>query len=274
MKKQSICITNYQCTCKRLPEAFDGTRWVVLADLHERQYGTSNLDLKQKIKACRPDYICIAGDMVIGKPNDCHSETITMICDLAEQYPVYYADGNHERKLLQAKQGQQTYWEIKERLLQSGVFYLTNETISIERNGAQVQVSGLTYPPVFFRKIKKPHPSLQAVEQYIGLANSNQFQILLAHHPMYFEQYVRWGADIVFSGHLHGGMIRIPKLGGLISPQYEWFPKYDAGMFQKQRTTMIVSRGLGWHTLPVRIGNPPELVCVQLNRSKERNEKR
>ena len=102
------------------------------------------------------------------------------------------------------------------------------------------------------------------MEHLVGKANRDRFQILLAHNPVYFEEYARWGADLVLSGHVHGGIVRLPFLGGVISPAFTLFPKYDGGKFERGDSTMLLGRGLGTHTLPVRMWNPGEIVLVTL----------
>jgi hypothetical protein len=86
----------------------------------------------------------------------------------------------------------------------------------------------------------------------------------MAHNPEYFEEYVTWGADLIFSGHVHGGMVRLPFLGGAVSPMIHFFPKYDKGLFENSNRYMILSGGLGNHTYKFRVNNLPEIVSVTL----------
>ena len=95
---------------------------------------------------------------------------------------------------------------------------------------------------------------------------SDGFTVLLSHRPELFDVYVDTGIDLVFSGHAHGGQFRLPFIGGLFAPNQGFIPKYDAGRFDKENTTMIVSRGVGNSIIPLRINNPPELVVVELKR--------
>ena len=103
------------------------------------------------------------------------------------------------------------------------------------------------------------------LEETLGPASKEKYQILLAHNPDYFENYAQWGADLVLSGHVHGGIMRLPLLGGVISPTLLLFPKYDGGLFKKGSSAMILSRGLGTHTLPIRIFNPGELILFTIS---------
>lgn len=100
------------------------------------------------------------------------------------------------------------------------------------------------------------------LDELLGRPSKEKFEILLAHTPKYAETYVKWGGDLIFSGHYHGGMMRLPFLGGVISPDFRLFPKYSKGQFTFGEQHLIVGAGLGEHTIPLRIWNPRELVMV------------
>ena len=102
----------------------------------------------------------------------------------------------------------------------------------------------------------------EEIREALGEPAEGAYRILLAHNPDYFSAYAQWGADLTLSGHLHGGMVRLPKIGGLISPNWTLFPKYDHGLYTIEEKKMIVSAGLGSHTIKLRINNPPELVVL------------
>ena len=116
--------------------------------------------------------------------------------------------------------------------------------------------------------------SQEVLKEKLGSCEEQRFEILLAHNPIYFSEYVEWGADLILSGHVHGGVAKIPFLGGVIAPSFQLFPKYDGGKFQElgkdgRIKTMILSRGLGAHTIPIRIFNPGELVVVKIQKEGE-----
>ncbi|MDE6892596.1 MAG: hypothetical protein K2P50_12455, partial [Lachnospiraceae bacterium] len=100
------------------------------------------------------------------------------------------------------------------------------------------------------------------LDRLIGRPDKSRATVLIAHNPRYFEVYAGWGADFVVSGHVHGGLMRLPFLGGVISPALKLFPKYDGGEFHEGKSTLILGRGLGTHTLPIRIFNPGEVVVI------------
>ena len=135
----------------------------------------------------------------------------------------------------------------------------TGSTVSHRKD---VKVYGLEIDRMYYRKWKMPKMPVDYTLQKIGKAEQDCFTILLAHNPEFFDNYAKSGVDLVLSGHVHGGVARIPFFGGVISPKFRLFPKYDGGLFVKNETTMILSRGLGCHTIPVRFLNPGELIDV------------
>ena len=102
------------------------------------------------------------------------------------------------------------------------------------------------------------------IASLVGDPDESRFNILLAHNPDYFKNYVKWGADMTLSGHVHGGVVRIPFWIGVISPMCMLFPKYSGGMYKKNDRAMIVSRGMGMHTIPLRMFNPAEIVVIRI----------
>ena len=102
----------------------------------------------------------------------------------------------------------------------------------------------------------------EEIEERVGKADPARFQLLLAHHPGYFPEYAKWGANLTLAGHYHGGIVRLPLLGAVISPQMQLFPRYSHGLFSIEHRDLITSSGLGWHTIPIRVNNPPELIAL------------
>ena len=125
-------------------------------------------------------------------------------------------------------------------------------------------VTGLEVDYRCFRNKFHVGLSVDDIRNLVGEADQDRFQILLAHHPKYFAAYAGWGSDLTLSGHLHGGIMRLPRIGGVISPDPELFPRYDYGLYKETDSRMIVSAGLGTHTINLRINNPAELVIVEI----------
>lgn len=132
-----------------------------------------------------------------------------------------------------------------------------------ESSNCGIRLTGLDLPPAYYRKKKIASLGTCAMEDMVGVAPRQYFNVLLAHSPQYFDTYSEWGADLTLSGHFHGGIIRLPFIGGVVSPYLRLFPKYDKGIYQSDKGGgyMVLTAGLGTHTFP-RFNNPPELVLI------------
>lgn len=246
---------------ERLPEGFEGAKVLHLSDLHSKTFGELNGNLISSCEACRPDVIFFTGDLISRNEDRCFFdaklfllEKLTAICD------VYFVLGNHE-------QDADANWQyLSEKIEHMGVKILRNESDYIYRNGDRVKVSGLLpalecYHNGHCYRHLKPIDTAYTT-QLLGECDRGEFNILLAHSPFGFEGYAEWGADLVFSGHVHGGLIRLPILGGLLSPERRFFPKYTKGTYYKDDSKMLVTSGLG----KLRINNPSEIVVCTLTR--------
>jgi len=234
---------------------------VLLADLHNKQFGKKNSSLLQAIDDLKPDFILSAGDMLTATPGKDFEPAADFMEKIAEKYPVYYGMGNHEYRL---KRYPETYGDMyavyEARMIKAGCPMLENVTVKTD----DISVTGLAIDRKYYKRFKKMVMDKDYIPKVVGKADKEKVQILIAHNPEYFGNYAEWGADLVVSGHVHGGMMRLPFLGGVISPKCVLFPKYDGGEYKKGKTTMILSRGLGCHTIPVRVFNPGELICIHL----------
>lgn len=261
--------------------------FIILADLHNHSLDKDNKRLINRIRDYKPDYLIIAGDMIT-KRRPCYpSKAYNLIKELAEQYPIYYGLGNHEQyfenlaqPLNSASGNEETdrknnllydSWNIYEkRLRQLGVHILDNGSITLKYADSKVVITGLSLPADFYDKGSSKELGQDVFKDLIGNKDTEGYQILIAHNPLYFPAYSRWGADLIISGHVHGGLVRLPLIGGILSPQVKLFPKYDAGKYIQGDSCMVVSRGLGSHSFMPRFLNPPELVHIRLiNNRKE-----
>ena len=241
--------------------------FVLLSDLHNKQYGKDNIKLLNAIDRLKPDSIMIAGDMITAKPNKKYDIPIHLIKNLTKKYAVYYGIGNHEYRL---KIYQDVYGNDYEdyigHLRDCGVYMLENDSVCIVDTNFAIQ--GIMIDRKYYKRFHKTKMNYEYLKTLMGTVKHDKMQIFLAHNPEYFEEYVNAGADLVLSGHIHGGVMRLPILGGVISPKCTLFPKYDGGKFTYRNGTMFLSRGLGMHTLPIRIFNPGELIVVHLKTCK------
>ena len=239
-------------------------RAVIIADLHNKRYGKDNEKLLAEIREQNPDIILVAGDILTAKPGKSLEPAVAFLGALAKEFPVYYGNGNHEHRL---KLYPNTYGDMGERYGQAlndiGIEPLANSHVVLEDLG--IAVYGAEIGKEYYKRFKLPVMEDSYLKELLGKRDSRFFTILLAHNPDYFEQYVKWGADLILSGHVHGGVARVPIWGkGVISPGLRLFPKYDGGIFRRGQAVMILSRGLGMHTIPVRLFNPGELWIVDL----------
>lgn len=237
---------------------------VFLSDLHNHSYGEKNSRLLQAICKEKPELILIAGDMLTAGKQPEMDAALSLLDELTKRFPVFYGNGNHEYRM---KANTQKYGDQYDRyssmLRQYGCHLLENSYEQFRIHGLPLCIWGLELPPLYFAKGHREVLRPEQIRELIGEPDPGACNILLAHHPMYFDAYAAWGADLTLSGHLHGGIVRLPFVGGIVSPQIRLFPKYDRGMYRREESTLIVSAGLGSHTIPVRINNPAELVVIR-----------
>ena len=252
----SLQTARFDLSFADLPAGFDGCRIVVLSDLHGAAFGEDNAGLFQTVADQAPDYIFYLGDLEdkYRGPEPGFAETVAS--GLASIAPTYYVTGNHEWAIGDVP-------ELKERLAANGVTVLSNSFVTLERNGDSVVLAGIDDPNGYADQ--KP-PEIVAAEVYA--AWGDPFWMLLAHRNDHFEgQYSLLGADLVFSGHGHGGIIRLPFTDGLLSTDRTLFPSYTAGLYEANGSALFVTRGLGNSGPSFRLFNRPEVAVVTLHRA-------
>lgn len=258
-------ITTYEYRNSKLPKAFDGCKVIFLTDLHNYCYGKGNERLIKAIESQHPDYILIGGDMIVKGIDFDGKVALDLLGRLVSKYPVYYAFGNHELRLsVLPETKDSTFVEYIDTLKSYGVQFLLNDKISLTKGKESIELYGLNLSEYYYEKCRKNPLTKEELAKLLGELDPDKFSILLAHNPLYFPEYASFGADLVLSGHVHGGIIALPVLGGVVSTQLRLFPKYDFGKFENQDSTMILSRGLGNHTIHIRINNRAELINVIL----------
>ena len=237
--------------------------FVMLSDLHNKSFGIRNDRLIKAVIDCQPDSIITAGDMYTSKKGTGFDNALALLEALSNRFPVYIANGNHESKTqIKPDDFDNMYGQFVDRLASLGLRPLVNERLALPE--INIDLCGLQIGQEYFGHFTKKEMTETYMDKLVGKANRDCFQILIAHNPVYFKKYADWGADLVLSGHIHGGVVRLPWLGGVISPTATFFPKYDGGRFQEGTSTMILGRGLSTHTLPIRMWNPGEIVLVTL----------
>ena len=253
-------VTAYEIRSKKIVKE---STWVMLSDLHGKSYGKNNEILLHKIDEITPDGILAAGDMITASRSSCYKKAAALLEELAKKYPLYYGLGNHEVHMKEEpEEFGDIYGDYENRLKEAGIEPLVNEAAFLPTDN--IRILGLDIGKSCYRKFRKFPIERAYLVSLLGTPREDMFQILIAHNPDYFEEYEEWGVDLVVSGHVHGGLMRLPYLGGVVSPKLTLFPKYDSGVYTRGNCNMIVGRGLGTHTLPIRIFNPGELVVIHL----------
>lgn len=265
----TFTITRYEITAPKLKNT-KKRKIILLSDLHNYSYGKENEKLLEAIKKEAPDMILIAGDMLIGRKDGSFEvarkfvEKLPAICD------TYYANGNHEQRMRAYSDiNENAYQEYAAHLKACGVHYLENEKAETLWEDCGVEIHGLEIPDNVYKKFRKVTLPEQYLQNTLGKVDASKYQILIAHNPVLMEDYLKWGADLIVSGHLHGGVARIPFWRGVITPQGILFPKYSGEMTKIGDTSVVVSKGIGIHTIKIRFLNPAEIVVLHVGNSEE-----
>ena len=248
--KYHLQVTEYELRFDTLPAELDGLRVVHLSDLHGAEFGRDNARLIALIRAQAPDIIALTGDFA---ENAEHLEAVeSLLKGISGSGRVYYVSGNHE-------------WAggviapIKALMEQYGVTCLENEYELFEKNGAAMVVAGVEDPNGFADMVK-PDALAAALRQ----ERPGDFVLWLGHRNYWLERYPKLPVDLILSGHAHGGIVRLPLIGGLLNVNYHLIADYETGLYESGSYRMEVSRGLG-NSVPVpRLFNRPEIVVLTL----------
>ena len=252
-------LNTYTIESKELPEAFDSYRIAHVSDLHNAEMGDDNENLLTMLQDAEPDIIAITGDIIDSRNTDVKI-ALQFVEDAVKIAPCYYVTGNHEVRVSE-------YEELKEGLTALGAVVLEDEQMDLEQSGETITLLGVDDPSFQTDYLFGDSETIMQNKLQELMDENNYFAILLSHRPELFEVYVESGANLVLSGHAHGGQFRLPIIGGLVAPNQGLFPKYDAGLYSKENTNMIVSRGIGNSILPFRFNNRPEVVLIELKHS-------
>lgn len=251
-QNDGLMLTRYTAALPGLPAELEGITLVQVSDLHSKRMGEGQEVLLDTISRADPDVILLTGDLVDGRHPELEP-ALKLASGAAALAPTYYVTGNHETSL-----PWKTYEQIENGLEAAGVIFLDNRTEKLTLpNGGNLVLTGLSDDNLGDGTLKKLSASWP----------EDAFTVLLAHEPQYIENYAASGVDLVFSGHAHGGQIRLPLVGGLFAPGQGFLPKYTAGIYTLGETQMVVSRGIGGSLFPQRVWNRPEVVAVTLERA-------
>lgn len=246
-QNKHLVITTYTYESEKFGADLDGYRIVQISDLHNAEFGKENKKLLETIRSCSPDIIAITGDLVDSNYTNVE-RAVAFVNEAVKIAPVYYVTGNHEYWLEPSENEQ-----MMQGILAAGACDLDDEAVRIEKGDSSFMLIGLD----------DQHLSDETLKNLLQ-EQKNELSIVLAHEPQYLQNYANAGADLVLTGHAHGGQIRLPFVGGIVAPDQGFLPEYTSGKYNRADTEMIVSRGLGNSIIPVRLFNYPEVVCVEL----------
>ena len=251
-----IVTTEYELTYDRLPAGFDGFRIAALSDLHMRDYGER---LPELVKAQAPDIIVLTGDFLNARTSETEGSQTErlrpLLAEFAKIAPCYFVSGNHEWASGEMQQ-------LSDMLDELGIVYLRNEFVLLEKGGDSVVLAGVEDPNGPADMIKP-----DKLADIIAQSYPDKYTLLLAHRNDLLAKYPELKVDTIICGHAHGGIMRLPFVGGVFGTDRSFFPKYDAGVFSEGRCDMVLSRGLGEYMKVPRFLNNPELVTVVLKKS-------
>jgi len=244
-----IYISKISIQSEKIPKSFQRYKIVHLSDFHNKSFLNYGKRVAEKVKALNPDIIVFTGDLIDSRRYK-EEVSLNFMKELVKIAPVYYVNGNHE-----IRSGK--FSSLEQGLKEIGVNILRNTNESISKNGEEIYIMGIDDP--LYKPLNK---TLQGAMKNL---QHSSFKILLAHRPEYISEYSSYNLDLIFSGHAHGGQVRLPFIGGLVAPGQGVFPKYTNGKYEIDNTSMVVSRGLGNSLFPQRLFNRPQIIEVTLS---------
>lgn len=249
---------------EKIPAAFDGFVLCQVSDVHNEARGEGNAALLRALREAAPDLICITGDFLDSRRTDLDF-ALELAGQLAEIAPAVYVTGNHEARLKDLS-------ALEAGLAARGVQVLRDDWMPLARGGEEIALLGLDDPGfaagedwTLAEGLDQTQARLSALLAQAG----DRFSLVLSHRPELLPAYAEAGADLVLSGHAHGGQVRLPGIGGLFAPGQGILPRLTSGVHARGETRLVVSRGLGNSAFPLRVFNPPEIVTVTLRAGAE-----
>lgn len=248
---------------EHLPEELDNYRIVQISDLHGAVYGRNNARLNRMITRLEPDVLCITGDMVHFK-EDTGQAFLDIIRGLDPELTKLYVSGNHEN----ARRRNGGYEvldrsEIYRRLKGAGVVLLDGMTFQPDH--LPISFSGLFDDFEHYTGIDYNEDDF-CPGDHLPMPDRSRFNVALVHRPNYFRSISDYGYQLMLSGHIHGGVIRLGRHHGLLSPEMKFFPELDKGLYRRNESYLHVSSGLGMGKPLPRVANPPEVILLILRK--------
>lgn len=249
----NIDVSHYEIKSDKLNQKYNNYKIMLLTDLHNRDITEK---LVKIVNEENPNIIVMSGDMINEKVDG--FDNFFNLCKELKDKTVYYVFGNHEENMSDEKQNE-FIEKIKEK---TNVILLNNDKVELDDS---FTIYGFSHQVKYYLASTKEKIDLNYIEERIGKIDINKFNLLISHDPLLYNLYSEYGFDMVLSGHLHGGIINIPFVGGLLSPDFTFFPKYYKGVNKIENTNLVISRGLGYgYMIPIRVFNRGEVVIINL----------
>jgi len=251
LQNNYLSVTRHTIKSSKVPKEFNNYKIAHISDFHNLKSNYLTKSIIGNLKKEKIDIIVITGDLI---HQDNNTRALYLISKIRDISKVYYVRGNHEKR-------SNNYSNLEEGLLKNDVIILNNKKEEIKIDNKVINIIGVDDP--FDKKEKKDTINILKSINNIKY-DKNKFTILLSHRPELFLTYVKANIDLVFTGHAHGGQVRLPFIGGLYAPNQGILPKYTSGLYKKNNTSMLVSRGLGNSGFPFRFNNRPNLIITTL----------
>jgi len=254
-QNNDISITNIDFTNSKVPHNFNDYKILQVSDLHNKEFGKNQNKLVELTKEINPNIIVVTGDLIDSRRTNIDI-AVNYMSQAVKIAPTYYIPGNHESRI-------DEYDKLEKMLSKEGINILSNDSENIKINNQEITLLGME--DISFINSENRKKEFSSILSNLKNESNENLTILLSHRPDLIDIYAKQNIDLVFTGHAHGGQIRLPFIGGLLSPGQGFLPKYTSGVYEKDNTKMIVNRGLGNSLFPLRIFNRPELIVTTLN---------
>ncbi len=255
-------VADHRVFISHLPKEFEGFRIALISDLHDRRFGKENQILAKAVLATSPDLVVTAGDL--HEPPHSPEPVYALFSALSSAVLTTYTEGNHDIRKGRGTLSEEEYARHLARISQAGAVILNDRVLPLERNGKLLLLYGQSWREMVRGTFPALDPQLPSVA--------------VCHDPLQFDRLDPL-PDLLLSGHVHGGILRLPFLGPVFSPgngtpvfkrfgRQFFFPKYSRGLYYKGKHTLAVSQGLGFSILPIRFIRPEIMVLTLSSREK------
>lgn len=261
---------NYRLRIRRDQLAHGAVRIAFLSDLHNCVDEQRQSEILSWIDAAEPDFVLCGGDMIVARPGRSVQPAVNFMTALAARHPLYVATGNHEyRARIYPEDYGTMYRDYRDPVESAGAIFLDQRDLRLQIGDLPIRLYGFDLDRYYYGRFKRRTLPVSELRGPFGAPDLTELSILLAHNPRYYRTYLEWGADVTLSGHYHGGVVQVGKKKGLISPEFRPFPPLAHGHLEQGGHHMIVSAGIGEHTIPLRLNNPRELVILTIRTGSE-----